>query len=253
MTYFKFLVGLITFITLTSCTKSPSLDVLYKVIAHRGCWYEFNTAQNSLDGLFYAFQADIDGVELDVCKTVDDIIVVAHGDMHGPYIISQTKYSILKEIRLCNGEILPTLNEYLSYYKEFGANIDLIIEIKQPGEEELVIKIVEQFDILDNVKFISFFWDICKNIKRVNPDIHISYINGDKSPLDIKNEGLSGMAYKISVYKNNMEWLEEARLHGITTYVWDVNTEDDFAWCTQNKLEYVVTDNPISAMNYINN
>ncbi len=233
-----------------SCYKDSLFDVQYKVIAHRGCWKDANGAENSLEGLSQAIRIGIDGVELDVCKTIDDSLIVVHGDKHGEYIISQTEFVILRQVRLSNGEVLPTLSEYLSYYKNTDSDLELIIEIKHPGAEELVVKTIEDFGLSSHVKLISFGWDICKQVKSLNPTVHVSYLNGDKTPQEIYNEGLNGIAYQLTIYQNNPNWLGEAHSLGMTTYVWNVNEKSDFKWSTENNIDYIVTDHPRAAKQF---
>jgi len=236
-----------------SCIKESSFDVNYKVIAHRGCWNESNSPENSLEGLLHAVRFGIDGVELDVCKTIDDSLVVAHGDKHSGYIIAKTDFETLRKNRLFNGECLPTLTEYLSYYKHLGSKLELIIEIKHNGEEEKILKLLKEFDVEANVKLISFGWDICKIVHSLNPLIHISYINGDRTPQEIFDAGLNGIAYNIHIYRNNPLWLHDADSLGLTTYVWGVNSESDFIWSALNELDYIVTDHPLDAMHLKSN
>ena len=244
----KWMIVIIILLIFPSCNEVILDPVQYKVIAHRGFWKEANGAENSLEGLLHAVNAGVDGVELDVCKTIDDSLVVTHGDKYCGYTISQTKFEILRNVHLSNGEVLPTLLEYLMYYEQIGESIELIIEIKQAGEEELVLKHIEKLKITSQVKLISFGWEICKKVKSLNSNIHVSYLNGDKSPFEINAAGLDGIAYTISTYKNNLKWLEDARELGLTTYIWAVNTESDFRWSARNHLEYVVTDYPREAL-----
>lgn len=232
----------------SSCKKESLFHVDYKIVAHRGYWKEANGAENSLEALLKANKLGVDGVELDICKTIDDSLVVAHGERHGEYTIAQTDFATLRKIRLANGELIPTLTEYLRYYRKIGCELELIVEIKHHGKEKQILEILEEFELLSQIKIISFSWDICRKIHQLSPMIHISYLTGDKSPQVIKEGDLSGIAYRISVYKNNPDWLNEARSLGLTTYVWEVGTESDFIWSSKNNLDYIVTDSPHEAM-----
>ena len=251
MKHCRWLIALMMFV-ITSCSKDSLFDVQYKVIAHRGCWKDANGAENSLEGLSQAIRIGVDGVELDVCKTIDDSLIIVHGDKHGEYIISKTEFLTLRQVRLSNGEVLPTLSEYLSYYKKTDSNLELIIEIKQPKTEELVVKTIEYFGLSSQVKLISFGWDICKQVKSLNPFIHVSYLNGDKTPKEIYDAGLNGVAYNMTIYQKNPNWLGEAYSLGMTTFVWNVNEKSDFKWSSENRLDYIVTDHPRAAMRFKN-
>lgn len=245
--FYSCIIVLYVIIAFASCSNEQYDDVYYKVIAHRGCWDDEESAQNSLASLYRAIVVGVDGVELDVCKTVDDSLVVAHGIEHGEYVISETEFDVLREVKLSNGESLPTLFEYISFYNENECSLELIIELKQSEEEEPVIDMLEKFNMISKVKLVSFGWTICTNLKSINPNIHVSYLDGDKTPHEIKEAGLDGIAYNIGVYMNNPIWLEDSRTLGLTTNVWTINTDSDLIWCAQNKLDYIVTDSPQKA------
>lgn len=252
--YKRIVIVLIIVFSFISCLKESQFDANFKVIAHRGCWKETNSVENSLESLFHAVRFGLNGVELDVCKTIDDSLVVAHGDKHGEYVIAKTDFLTLRGVKLQNREVLPTFAEYLRFYKLFfDSKLELIVEIKHKGEEKQILDVLNEIDLLDDVKFISFGWDICKKVRSLNPFIHISYLNGDKSPQEIANASFNGVAYKMSVYKTNPQWMNEARSLGLTTYVWDVNTESDFIWSADNGVDYIVTDNPLNAMLFKSN
>ena len=55
-----------------------------------------NGADNSIQSLEEAVSLGVDGVELDICKTKDDSLVVIHGMYHGDYYIPETDYNVLK-------------------------------------------------------------------------------------------------------------------------------------------------------------
>ena len=73
--------------------------------------------------LIEAVRLGVDGVELYICKTKDDSLVVLHGMYHGDYYIPETEYAVLKKIKLSNGEDIPTLREYIAEASKY--DIDL--------------------------------------------------------------------------------------------------------------------------------
>lgn len=247
----RFLFLLFTILSLCACSEEEVITTSYKVIAHRGFWKDADGADNSLAGLSEANRLGVDGVELDICKTADDSLVVAHGDKHGSYVIAQTSFRTLRDIRLSNGELLPTLREYLKYYSEIGSRIELVIELKDNNEEQPLLDLIDEFGIAKSVKFISCRWNICTKLRELNTDIHISYINGEKTPQQIKDAGFDGIDYEIYAFKKHPEWLEEARKLGLTTNVWVIKTESDLIWCAKNRMDYITTDSPLEAKQFL--
>lgn len=116
--------------------KSPT-----KVIAHRGYWKTEGSAQNSLRALEKAAEVKVYGSEFDVHLTADNVLIVNHdNDIQGKHIQTST-YAELKDLKLPNGECVPTLEQYLLKAKEkANRKVRLIFELKphetpetQPG------------------------------------------------------------------------------------------------------------------------
>lgn len=253
MGIYKLLVWILLSIVVCSCSKESSIEPHYKVIAHRGFWKDADGADNSLAGLKEAARLGVDGVELDVSCTLDDSLVVIHGPKHGDYTISQTDFATLRKIRLSNGELIPTLSEYLDCYISLGSPFELFVELKHKNEEAKVLNTIRKYNLIDRVKFMAFGWDICKKLRTMDSTIHISCLNGSKSPQEIKNAKMNGVFYEIYDWKNHPEWLSEARKLGLATDVWVVKTESDLIWSAENSLDYVTTDSPLEAKQFKSN
>ena len=91
-----------------------------QVIAHRGFWKAEGSAQNSIAGLKKAAEAKVYGSEFDVQLTADGVVVVNHDDAIDGLVIGETAYDKLKDLKLKNGEKLPTLADYLEAGKEIA-------------------------------------------------------------------------------------------------------------------------------------
>lgn len=107
-----------------------------QVIAHRGFWKAEGSAQNSITALKKAAEAGVYGSEFDVQLTADGVIVVNHDETIAGLTIGKTPYNKLKDLKLKNGETLPTLADYLKAGKQLP-DIRLILEIKpHPTERD---------------------------------------------------------------------------------------------------------------------
>ena len=84
-----------------------------KVIAHRGYWKCEGSAQNSIRSLERANEIKVYGSEFDVHLTADNVPVVFHDRKIEGKDIQTTPYAELKDLKLPNGETLPTLEQYL--------------------------------------------------------------------------------------------------------------------------------------------
>lgn len=221
-----------------------------QVIAHRGYWDTENSAQNSIVALYKAHEAGVYGSEFDVLITRDGIPVVNHDDILEDMLIEETDYVALRDIKLKNGEILPTLEQYLVHGKTC-ARTKLILEIKPHKSKEnedravsAVLNLVGEYDLHNRVEYISFSMNICKELIRVCPGATVAYLGGDVRPSEIKKTGLSGLDYHYSVFDKNPDWIKEAKDSGLFINVWTVNDEQTLQRLIQQDVDYITTDKP---------
>jgi len=222
-----------------------------QIIAHRGAWKEFNLPQNSLASLQKAIDLKCYGSEFDVHLTKDDVLIVYHDDhVNGKYI-EDFNYEELKLILLSNNEHIPTLNSYLDLGLK-QSNTKLILEIKSsPTSEDHTIKTVKEVSKLlhsykvnnQQVELILFSWSGALKAKELNSNLQISYLNGDKSPLEIKQANLDGLDYHFTKLIDN-NYIREAKENELLTNAWTVNTWDIAQVLIQKEINYITTDYP---------
>jgi len=221
------------------------------VIAHRGAWKEFNLPQNSIASLKKAIELKCFGTEFDVHLTKDAKMVVNHDhDFYGLDIEKHT-YEELNTRKHPNGEKLPTVEEYLSE----GLKQDqtkLIFEIKTSEISisrtflmiDLITDYLEGKNLENQIEFILFSFDASIYIKRQLPSYKVSYLEGDKTPQEIKQVGLDGIDYNHKVFQENKNYLKDARKLGLITNSWTVNKEDLFKAFLKEKIDVITTDYP---------
>ena len=100
---------LISALALVACLLG--LQAQTQVIAHRGFWKTEGSAQNSIAALVKADEAKVYGSEFDVLMTADGKVIVNHDSSIEGMMIAETPYKKLKNIRIKNGEKLPTLKQ----------------------------------------------------------------------------------------------------------------------------------------------
>lgn len=229
-----------------------SMKAQTQIIAHRGFWQSQPlTTENSLKSLENAQNLKIYGSEFDVRMTKDGILVVNHDEHHGKMEITETDFKELNKLKLSNGEDFPTLKNYLKQGKK-NNSVKLIVEIKpnktKEKEDEMVrkaIKMIKDMKLESQCEFISFSLNICKEIKKLEPTFKVQYLNGELSPMQIKNEGLDGMDYYYSIFlEKHPEWISEAKKLGLITNVWTVNDKEDYKKLAEMGVDFVTTDVP---------
>mgnify|MGYP001077055003 FL=1 len=247
---------LIFIIIFNSCQDEKAEDIEYinkhtKIIAHRGYWNIKGSTENSISSLTNAQMRGFYGSEFDVFITSDGIPVISHEKYINKMIIEDTPYKNIKNYILRNGEILPTLERYLivgAKHKE----TKLILEIKPlstKDKEDDAVKIIRElvgnYNMDEQVNYISFSLNICTKMRKLNPSAKIFYTNGDLAPSRVKELGLSGISYNYSIFNKNIKWIKEAKNLGLMTNVWVVNDVELMKEFLKEEVDFITTDEPV--------
>ena len=240
-------------ITLTALALMASVAALTaqpKVVAHRGYWNIEGSAQNSLASFTNADAIKAFGSEIDVWFTGDGHLVVNHDRMHGGLDMTKATLKQIKELRLPNGEEIPTIDQYLQHVVKMP-NTRLIFEMKSNPDlnredmaVKLAIKKLEEYDLLDRTDIIAFSINTCLEFKKLLPDTKIMYLDGDFTPSKIKDLGLAGIDYSTTTLRQHPQWVAQAHELGLEVNVWTVNSVEDMNYFIELGVDYITTDNP---------
>jgi glycerophosphoryl diester phosphodiesterase len=236
----------------------PPRFVTNGVVAHRGAFLKNNYPENSIASLKEAIKLGCTGSEFDVRMTADSVLVINHDPHYHQLPIEQSTYPQLSRFPLSNGEKLPTLKAYL----EAGKNkkTKLVLEIK-PSETSsahgqlIVEKVWQEVKALKMqawVTYISFDYQMLLKIKSLDATAPTQYLNGDKSPAELKKEGIDGADYHFSVFKKNPEWVTSAKQLGVQLNVWTVNQEENLRYFLDQKFDFITTNEPELLFSIIN-
>lgn len=226
-----------------------------QIIAHRGYWKTDGSAQNSIASLRKADSIRVFGSEVDVWLSSDGIPVVNHDGhvtLNGKELIVQdTPLATLRKVKLANGETLPTLEEYLDAFAQCD-HVKLIIELKMHKDKERedllakqVIDRVHQRSLQERVEYISFGIHIVQQLRKLDPQAPVYYLNGDLSPQILATMGLNGFDYHYNVLYKRPEWVKKAHELGQKVNVWTVNRPEDIQKVIDLKVDYITTDEPL--------
>ena len=221
-----------------------------KVIAHRGYWKTEGSAQNSIRSLERASEIGAYGSEFDVHLTADNVLVIFHdNDIQGKHIQSCT-YDELKDLQLSNGEKLPTLEQYLKRAKKLK-NVRLILELKAHETPErnreaakAVVDMVKRMKLAKRTDYISFNMDACKEFIRLCPKSEVSYLNGELSPMELKELGFTGLDYHYKVLQSHPDWVKDCKVLGMTSNVWTVDDPKLMEEMIDLGVDFITTDLP---------
>lgn len=230
-----------------------------QVVAHRGYWKTEGSAQNSISSLMNAGRIGAYGSEFDVNLTADDQLVINHDFTYKGLTIRETTLAELRNdtLLLANGEIIPTLDEYLEASLQYP-ELKLIFELKSKGDPEYEatairksIEAFKRYGVKKRIIFISFSLSACKEFARLMPKNRVEYLGGEIAPAELKKMGINGIDYHHSVFLSRPEWVVEAHNLGMKVNVWTVDEDDDIKRMLLLGVDEVTTNMPEQAMRII--
>lgn len=226
-----------------------------QIIAHRGYWKTDGSAQNSLASLRKADSIRVYGSEVDFWLSADGVPVVNHDatvTLNGVKIrVEETPLATLRQVKLSNGEILPTVEEYLDAFATCR-HTRLIIELKTHGSKERetelarkVIGMVRERGLQEKVEYIAFGLHFVQQVRMIDPQAKVYYLNGDLSPGVLAAIGAAGFDYHYNVVYKWPQWVQAAHDLGQKVNIWTVNRPEDIRKIIDLKVDFITTDEPL--------
>ena len=133
-----------------------------QIVAHRGYWKTEGSAQNSIASLEKAIEIGCRGSEIDLILTTDGVLVLHHDDAIAGKRVDASTYAEIKDVKLSNGESLPTFDAFLAVARK-QKGTKPIIEIKphQTKQKEdaavrAALDAVRRAGMNKRVEYISF-------------------------------------------------------------------------------------------------
>ena len=203
-----------------------------KVYAHRG--ESSYACENTMTAFYLAYLVNSDGIETDIRKTKDDVLVLIHDKTidrtsNNSGKVSDYTYKELLKLdfgdKKNKGEKIVKLDDFLKYFSSKG--IDILLEIKESGYEKDIVNLVSKY----NTQFItltSFKYDILKAIRKLSNKLNLGWLiydlndNNLKKCIDIKLNQV--LATSVCLEKDEVD-----KLHNNNFIV--------TAWGVLNKLD----------------
>jgi glycerophosphoryl diester phosphodiesterase len=192
-----------------------------------------------------------EGSEFDVHMSADSLPVINHDPSIQGISIANTNSRELLAMKLANGEPLPTLEAYLKAGME-QTETKLILEIKpsEHGKESSialtrkVVTLVEKVQAQAWVDYISFDYDVCKEVMALAPYAKVAYLRGDKTPTELAADNFFGLDYNFNVLQKNPEWIQDAKSKKLTINVWTVNDKPLLEEFLKKGVNFITTNEP---------
>jgi len=212
-----------------------------KCIGHRGASaYE---PENTIRAFKRAIEMGCEGVEMDLRKTKDGKVVVIHDETvdrttNGKGKVSEMTLEEIKKLD-SHGEKIPLLSEVLS---EVKANI-FLLEIKEAGYEESIVKEVKDAKLLDKVIFISFIYDSLRRVKEIGGEKIGLIYDTQQYPIQIA-KSLKAYAMLPSYNLLNRIHANELKKNKFFVIPWVVNDVSILEKMMYFKVDAIATDKP---------
>jgi beta-glucanase (GH16 family) len=230
------------------------------VVAHRGAWKKLKNPENSLAALRQAIALGCAGSEFDVRMSSDNQLVVNHDAEYNGMMVEETPYKKLAAVKLPNGETLPLLEAFLREGIKNNPSTRLFCEIKPvTGNTERgklvarqIIKLVKSLKVSPYMVYISFDYDILKEILRLDPKANTQYLGGDKPLSELRADGIGGADYHYSVFDAQPELIEQAKSLQLAINTWTINDTWLMDQCLVHAFDYITTNEPELLLSKIN-
>ena len=222
------------------------------VVAHRGAFKKNKLPENSIAGLKEAIRLKCTGSEFDVRMTADDSLIINHDPHFNKLEVEKSTYAQLQQFTLSNAEPLPTLQQYLEAGLQNNSTTRLVLELKPSGiskerakqSAEKAVQLVKRLKAEAMIVYISFDYDILLKIRELDATASLQYLEGNKSPAQLKADKIDGADYHFTVFQKNPGWIAEAKQHNIILNAWTVNDAATMDWLLENGFEFITTNEP---------
>lgn len=172
--------------------------------AHRGA-SEY-APENTMSSFYLGLLQGANGIETDVQRTKDGVLVLFHDDTLDRVTDASGKVSDytlaeLKKIKVTGDcttgfyDYIPTFEEFLKVFSAY--NISFAIELKHQGLEADVLELAEKYGIMDRMTVTSFNFEYIKRIKEINKNARVGWLivcpdeNDMKKLLEIGGEEMA--------------------------------------------------------------
>ena len=200
--------------------------------AHRGA-SEY-APENTLSSFYLGLLQGANGIETDVQKTKDGVLVLFHDGTvdrvsNSSGAVSDYTWEELRKIKVYGNSTkgfydrIVTLQEFLETFSQY--DIKFAIELKCADVEAETLAMVKAFGIMEKTTFTSFRFAYIQKIKELDPVARVGWLTSDvtdeatQSLLQIGGEEMAPKAELIT-----WERMEKWRKAGLGVRAWGVSS-----------------------------
>ncbi|MEA2053082.1 MAG: glycerophosphodiester phosphodiesterase family protein [Euryarchaeota archaeon] len=219
---------------------------MVKVLGHRGC--AGIEPENTMRAFKRAMNLGVDFIELDVRMSRDKKLVVIHDDKvdrttnDNGYVRDLT-FEEIRKLDAGKGEKIPSLEEAVDLLKKGKQRI--AIEIKEPDTLEGILKIVKEEGLNNKVIIVSFWHNVLKRSKEIEPEIKTGtiFVGRAVDTVSIVKAAQSELLCLKHKFVDE-EVIEECHKNDIGVNVWTVNEIEDIEKMKELGVDIISSDYP---------
>lgn len=239
-------------------------DSIMQIFAHRGASAYF--PENTLPAFEEAAKLAVDGIELDVQRTKDGVLVVNHDERihrtsNGTGHISDLSFEELRKLDFgawknekFKGTKIPTLEEVLLVFKDTHhvINIEIKTDVKPyEGIEDEVIALVNKLGIAERIIYSSFDHTMVEKLLQKVPD-NVTGALFEKILVNLHQYGevIGTNSLHISLEAAKRGVIREDIKKGSVFRVYTINREEDYDLMEGLGVEAIFTDYAQKMLDY---
>lgn len=200
--------------------------------AHRGASQYF--PENTLSSFYAGITMGANGIETDIHKTKDGILVLFHDDdigrvTNGQGNVADYTYEELMKFSVYNRtkdrtDKIVSFHDFLKY---FGfRDLTFAVELKQEQVEKETIDMLEAFNMREKTVLTSFNYESIKNDKAYNPYYRVGLLYGEDELDPVgKLQAIGGEELCPQAQLLTRETVENYHAMGFSVRAWGVYTE----------------------------
>ncbi len=229
--------------------------------AHRGARKDF--PENTLLAFEKALAMGADGFELDVQRTKDGALVVAHDEdlvrcAGSEARIAELYWDELREHNMAAyrpefaPQPAPLLADVLELVKASGCTVNIELKNWQepyPGMEREVVHLVASYELQEQVIYSSFKPASVCRLSRLVDKRHVGFLYDREFRDPLRATRLFGArALHPGLKWTSRELVERAHEAGCPVHVWTVNETEDIRRLLAWGVDAIITDDPATAI-----
>ncbi len=228
-------------------------------IAHRGA--SSLAPENTLAAFDKAVEIGVDGIELDVQLSKDNVPVIIHDEKlnrttTGRGRVKNFSMAELKKYDAgswfdpqFSGLEIPVLEEIFARYKDSGLLFNIELKNKTtayPGIEETVLEYISRYNLEESVIISSFNHDSLVLCRKLNPAVRTGmiYLEDIKEPWHYARSLGCYSVHPLFFYLQSAETLVGFKKHDLPLYPWTVNNLQQMENFINKGVEGIITDYP---------